>query len=76
MVWWYDMIVTASLPLPEYLYQHHVGQFSENLNTLMNGPIRNKLKVIPANITWGGQSKMVFEALSEDFMQPAVKNGG
>ncbi|KAG0711955.1 Retinoid-inducible serine carboxypeptidase [Chionoecetes opilio] len=61
-------------PELEHLYHQYVGQFSANLNTLMNGPIRDKLKVIPANITWGGQSKQVFEALSEDFMTPAVKN--
>uniref|UniRef100_A0A0P4WJ86 Carboxypeptidase n=1 Tax=Scylla olivacea TaxID=85551 RepID=A0A0P4WJ86_SCYOL len=61
-------------PELEYLYHHHVGLLSDDLSTLMNGPIRDKLKVIPANITWGGQSKNVFEALSEDFMNPAVKN--
>lgn len=41
----------------------------------MNGPIKQKLKVIPANVTWGGQSKKVFEALSADFMTSAISNG-
>merc|ERR1719370_2375164 len=40
----------------------------------MNGPVRDKLKVVPKNVTWGGQSGMVFEALAEDFMNSAVKN--
>lgn len=58
----------------EKLYDRYVGKLSSPLDTLMNGPIREKLKVIPQNVTWGGQSKMVFEALSKDFMTSAVKN--
>ncbi|KAK3869436.1 hypothetical protein Pcinc_025254 [Petrolisthes cinctipes] len=57
-----------------HLYNHYVGDVSADLDHLMNGPMREKLKVIPENVTWGGQSKMVFEALSEDFMTSAVKN--
>lgn len=27
---------------------------SQSLNELMNGPIREKLRIIPENVTWGG----------------------
>ncbi|GFR78356.1 carboxypeptidase [Elysia marginata] len=42
---------------------------NDDLSALMNGPIREKLKIIPSNVTWGGQSGAVFEAMSEDFMK-------
>lgn len=55
-------------------YYRHVGYFqSDPLSTLMNGKIREKLQVIPQNVTWGGQSDKVFEALSKDFMRPVTK---
>ncbi|PWA35673.1 serine carboxypeptidase-like 51 [Artemisia annua] len=43
-----------------------------NLDTVMNGPIRQKLKIIPANVTWGGQKDSVFEAMEGDFMRPRI----
>ncbi|XP_045613370.2 retinoid-inducible serine carboxypeptidase [Procambarus clarkii] len=58
----------------ECLYHRYVGQFSAVLDALMNGPIRDKLKVIPHNVTWGGQSQLVFRALAADFMNSAVKD--
>nr|XP_027210786.1 retinoid-inducible serine carboxypeptidase-like [Penaeus vannamei] len=58
----------------ELLYKRHVESVSSVLDKLMNGPIRDKLKVIPKNVTWGGQSAQVFEALSDDFMTSAVQN--
>ena len=39
----------------------------------MNGKIKETLRIIPANVTWGGQSKLVFKALQEDFMKPVVR---
>ncbi|KAL8130107.1 hypothetical protein V2J09_019262 [Rumex salicifolius] len=41
-----------------------------DMNSLMNGPIRNKLKLIPSNVTWGGQDDIVFAGLEGDFMKP------
>lgn len=38
----------------------------------MNGPIKEMLRIIPANVTWGGQSQLVFDALTEDFMKPVI----
>ncbi|KAL6967132.1 Serine carboxypeptidase-like 51 [Sarracenia purpurea var. burkii] len=43
-----------------------------DLGSLMNGDIRKKLKIIPDNVKWGGQSDLVFTALSGDFMRPRI----
>ncbi|XP_061187870.1 retinoid-inducible serine carboxypeptidase-like isoform X2 [Saccostrea echinata] len=39
---------------------------------LMNGKIRRKLKIIPTNVTWGGQNDSVYLSLINDFMKPVV----
>ncbi|XP_051988380.1 retinoid-inducible serine carboxypeptidase-like [Xyrauchen texanus] len=44
----------------------------QSLSELMNGPIREKLGVIPKNVTWGGQSEDVFSSMAGDFMKPVV----
>ncbi|GAB2234777.1 hypothetical protein Droror1_Dr00004042 [Drosera rotundifolia] len=44
-----------------------------DIDTFMNGPIREKLKIIPVNVTWGGQESLVFNALEGDFMKPRTK---
>ncbi|XP_046403152.1 retinoid-inducible serine carboxypeptidase-like [Ischnura elegans] len=55
------------------LYQRHVADVEdEALSKLMNGPVRENLRVIPDNVTWGSQSKAVFDALTDDFMRPAT----
>ncbi|KAL7153982.1 hypothetical protein ABFS83_04G204500 [Erythranthe nasuta] len=43
-----------------------------DIDSLMNGVIKKKLKIIPANVTWGGQSDLVFTALEGDFMRPRI----
>eukprot|EP01018_Ginkgo_biloba_P021550 Gb_21565 [translate_table: standard] len=43
-----------------------------DLDTFMNSVIRKKLKIIPENIQWGGQSDLVFVALENDFMKSAI----
>ena len=53
------------------LYRNHLSVYlGDPLDALMNGPIRKKLGIIPANVTWGGQSGKVFSTLSLDFMKP------
>ena len=42
------------------------------LDELMNGPIRKKLGIIPANVTWGKYSGEVFSHLSVDFNKPVI----
>ncbi|KAK3024742.1 hypothetical protein RJ639_044679 [Escallonia herrerae] len=44
---------------------------SADLYSLMNGPIKKKLKIIPKNVSWGGQN-IVFDALAGDFMRPRI----
>lgn len=43
-----------------------------DIDTLMNGVIKKKLKIIPNNVEWGGQSDAVFTALEGDFMKPRI----
>ncbi|KAG8387573.1 hypothetical protein BUALT_Bualt02G0035400 [Buddleja alternifolia] len=43
-----------------------------DIDSLMNGEIRKKLKIIPNNVQWGGQSDLVFNALQGDFMRPRI----
>jgi len=45
---------------------------ADPLTTLMNGPIRKKLGIIPANVTWGDSSSAVFNNLHIAFMQPYI----
>lgn len=44
-------------------FQRHVGVYhSPDLARVMDGPIRNKLKVIPRHVRWGYQTRYVFRA--------------
>ncbi|XP_031385736.1 serine carboxypeptidase-like 51 isoform X2 [Punica granatum] len=43
-----------------------------DINSLMEGPIRKKLKIIPKNVTWGGQGNAVFNNFQGDFMKPRI----
>ncbi|KAI3793796.1 hypothetical protein L1987_36418 [Smallanthus sonchifolius] len=43
----------------------------EELMPLMNGVIKNKLK-IPKHVKWANQSDFVFKSLSGDFMNPVI----
>ncbi|KAJ7947905.1 Carboxypeptidase [Quillaja saponaria] len=43
-----------------------------DIDTLLNGVIKKKLKIIPDNVTWGGQSDSVFTNLEGDFMIPRI----
>ncbi|XP_071105391.1 retinoid-inducible serine carboxypeptidase-like [Haliotis cracherodii] len=57
----------------EKLYTRHVAPLQAmSLDQLMNGPIREKLKIIPRNVTWGGQAGMVFVKQQGDFMKPVT----
>ncbi|XP_010940510.1 serine carboxypeptidase-like 51 isoform X2 [Elaeis guineensis] len=43
-----------------------------SLDDLMNGIIKKKLKIIPQNVSWGGQSGGVFDSMVKDFMKPRI----
>ncbi|KAG9132257.1 hypothetical protein Leryth_020555 [Lithospermum erythrorhizon] len=44
-----------------------------DIDGLMNGAIRDKLKIIPDNFTFGSQSNSVFNSFGGDFMKPRIK---
>ncbi|KAI3952789.1 hypothetical protein MKW92_000909 [Papaver armeniacum] len=50
----------------------HTPGGAGDLDTFMDVFIRAKLKIIPKNVTWGGQSWRVFTSLSGDFMKPRI----
>ncbi|KAK8944385.1 Serine carboxypeptidase-like 51 [Platanthera zijinensis] len=43
-----------------------------DIGDLLNGAIKKKLGIIPKNVSWGGQSGLVFKALKSDFMKPRI----
>ena len=46
---------------------------NDALAEFMNGDVRALLgDVVPGNVTWGGQSQEVFDALSGDFMVAVI----
>jgi serine carboxypeptidase 1 len=45
---------------------------TDPLDVLMNGEIKDKLGIIPENVTWGGQYDAVFTAQEGDFMKPVI----
>lgn len=49
---------------------------SDPLAKLMNGPIREKLGIIPDNVTWGGQSGMVSETQRNDIPSSVLSDVG
>jgi serine carboxypeptidase 1 len=59
----------------ETLKRNHLAPYvNDDLNALMNGPIRQKLKIIPAGVTWGGQSGAVFDNQAGDFMKDVISS--
>ncbi|XP_066372292.1 serine carboxypeptidase-like 51 [Miscanthus floridulus] len=45
---------------------------TNTISGILNGVIKQKLKIIPKNITWQDVSLQVFDALTNDFMKPAI----
>jgi len=63
---------TAQDPLVRSYQRMAVEYQADPLTALMNGPIKQKLGIIPSNVTWGGQSDAVFSKMSIAFMQPYI----
>lgn len=53
--------------------RHLARRHNDLLDSTMNGPIREKLGIIPPNVTWGFSAGDVFAALYTDFMRPTVE---
>jgi len=71
----HEMRLGLKKRLPSHLYKkifRPSSKIDESLDGLMNGPIREKLGIIPDDVTWGGQSDDVFDAQAGDFMKPVV----
>uniref|UniRef100_A0A672SXL4 Carboxypeptidase n=1 Tax=Sinocyclocheilus grahami TaxID=75366 RepID=A0A672SXL4_SINGR len=66
-----EMVKTSSDQTNGFLCEK-LNMHSLSLSELMNGPIRQKLGVIPKNVTWGGQAEAVFVSMAGDFMKPVV----
>uniref|UniRef100_A0A914VFJ8 Retinoid-inducible serine carboxypeptidase n=1 Tax=Plectus sambesii TaxID=2011161 RepID=A0A914VFJ8_9BILA len=57
----------------ERLFDTHVSPLQTDATSdYMNGPVRQKLGIIPKNVQWGGQANNVFSALEGDFMKPVI----
>lgn len=56
--------------------QYLMRSQSDPLAKLMNGPIREKLGIIPDNVTWGGQSEMVAETQRNDIPSSVLSDVG
>ncbi|KAG5114632.1 hypothetical protein JHK82_037901 [Glycine max] len=50
----------------------YLGSEDDDLERLLNGVIRKKLKIIPENVTYAVQSLDAFESLVPDFMKPRI----
>ncbi|CAD6211427.1 unnamed protein product [Miscanthus lutarioriparius] len=64
-----------SLQAMKYSTSHRAQDSQPDSNTIdgiMNGVIKQKLKIIPKNFTWGQQSDSVYHALVNDFMKPRI----
>ena len=56
--------------------QYLMRSQSDPLVKLMNGPIREKLGIIPDNVTWGGQSELVAETQRDDIPSSVLSDVG
>ncbi|KAF5186646.1 Serine carboxypeptidase-like [Thalictrum thalictroides] len=57
----------------KYLDSPSLRSAKKGLSSLMNGVIREKLKIIPTGVKWGGQEDIVFPAMVGEFMKPRIK---
>ncbi|KAG8063154.1 hypothetical protein GUJ93_ZPchr0003g16742 [Zizania palustris] len=55
-----------------YLDGQPSGSESNTIGGIMNGVIKQKLKIIPNNVVWQAASTQVFDALVNNFMKPSV----
>lgn len=71
-------VATATLSMKKMAMRRYSTYLSSkadsngNVGDLMNGVIKKKLKIIPKNVSWGGQSGLVFDAMQGDFMKPRI----
>ncbi len=61
--------------ISEAFYERNVASLEKNQWDFMNGPIREKLGIIPDDVIWGSQGGAVFRSQFGDFMRPAIDKG-
>ncbi|KAK3406256.1 hypothetical protein EUGRSUZ_K02423, partial [Eucalyptus grandis] len=52
------------------------GSADSDFGSFMIGPIRKKLKIIPDNVTWQGQFRLIFPATCGDSLKPRIEEVG
>ncbi|CAL4939774.1 unnamed protein product [Urochloa decumbens] len=62
--------VKAMTKYSRYLSGNESG--SNTLNGIMNGVIKEKLKIIPKDLEWEGENQAVYDALINDIMKPRI----
>ncbi|XP_019199335.1 PREDICTED: serine carboxypeptidase-like 51 [Ipomoea nil] len=73
-----ELLSTTSQSLTMKRYKSYLGSLKASpgsegdLDSLMNGAIKKKLKIIPPHFEWGEQSGLVFDAMVGDFMRPRI----
>jgi serine carboxypeptidase 1 len=55
-----------------YLSSQEDAVDANTIGGIMNGVVKEKLKIIPSNLTWKEQSDPVYSALVNDFMKPRI----
>jgi len=64
--------ITGGVNFYNFLYYTDYLPESQ-LDSLLNGPIKEKLGIIPEKVSWGGQSNEVFQNMQGDFMKSSVE---
>nr|GMD71308.1 serine carboxypeptidase-like 51 [Ipomoea batatas] len=73
-----ELLSTTSQSLVMKRYKSYLGSLKASpgsggdLDSLMNGAIKKKLKIIPPHFEWGEQSGSVFDTMAGDFMRPRI----
>nr|GMD67271.1 serine carboxypeptidase-like 51 [Ipomoea batatas] len=73
-----ELLSTTSQSLAMKRYKSYLGSLKASpgsegdLDSLMNGAIKKKLKIIPPHFEWGEQSGSVFDTMAGDFMRPRI----
>ncbi|RCV44479.1 hypothetical protein SETIT_9G376900v2 [Setaria italica] len=62
----------ANLQAKYSTYLSSQDSASNTIDGIMNGVIKEKLKIIPKDFKWGQQSDSVYYALVNDFMKPRI----
>jgi serine carboxypeptidase 1 len=80
-----DPVTTTTAAAAATASNTHVNKYSRYLSSqdeaaadantiggIMNGVVKQKLKIIPTNLTWQELSNPVYSALLNDFMKPRI----